>query len=390
MDTFDYLIIGGGVAGTTAAETIRRRDPNGSIAIVSAEPHRLYSRILLSKPQVYSGEYDAERLFLKTEQWYREQRITFLGGVLATGHDPHRHIVSLSDANSIEYGNLLLALGTTPHAYAPVGAGPDDVLQLHSMDDALLLRRRLSSQNSRVVSVGKGFISFEAAWITHSLGAEVTVLNRRDYPFFGTVAEEQGVQLRAAIEEAGAVYRAGSEITALREGEMGREAQLSEGAALPFDLIVAGIGVTTPSGWLHRVDRTADGAVLVGRNLATNVPGVWAAGDGAVIRDNGMRCGNWAQAMVMGRLAGENMAGDPDAQHAFAHVPVFTTQGFGQMLAFVGDVRMLPGDNAEVEGVSADASVRRIQREGKLVGAVLLNQPQLVGSLIGEIEQTGV
>ena len=48
-----YLIIGGGVAGTTAAETIRSRDKEAGIAIVSDEPYRFYSRPIAYHPQLF-------------------------------------------------------------------------------------------------------------------------------------------------------------------------------------------------------------------------------------------------------------------------------------------------------------------------------------------------
>ena len=388
MDEFDYLIVGGGIAGTTAAETIRKRDPDGSIAVVSGEPHRLYSRILLSKPQVYRGEYDASRLFLKTEDWYHQNRITLISGRRAVSYDPHKHAVGLGDGEQLIYGKLLLALGTTPHAYEPGGALPGEVLQLQTIDDALELRKRLTQPTTRVLVVGKGFVSFETAWIAHEMGAEVTVLNRNAYPFFGTITPAQGAQIRKAIVGQGALYRHEAEIRQLVGDPGRRRAILNNQEELPYDVLVAGVGVSTPSGWLHRIDRTSDGAVLVNARLATNVPSVWAAGDGSVLRDTEMRCGNWAQATAMGRTAGENMVCDPDQQNTFTHVPVFTTQGFGQTLAFVGNVRTQGETEVEDEQVSEEASVRRIKRAGSTIGAIILNRPQLVGELMSEIERT--
>ena len=380
----DYLIIGGGIAGTTAAETIRSRDLQGSIAIVSGESYRLYSRILLSKPQVYEGEFVGEKLFIKTENWYDENSIQLIVGKRAVAHNPHRKTVTLDDGTEIEYGRMLLAMGTVPHTFEPEGATQEDILQLQTIDDALKLRKVLAARK-RVLVVGRGFISFEAAWIAHSLGAGVHVLNRGAYPFSGTVSKQQGEQLRDAMNAADAVtYMENVEIASIQDGPDGREAILHSGSTVPFDVIIAGIGVSTASGWLHRVDRTPDGAALINAKLETNVPSVWAAGDGSVFREGGIRAGNWARSLQMGRVAGSNMAGDIDAQDVFSMVSVFTTQGFGQMLAFVGETRHNDGIETQDENVG-EGSVRKFIQGGKIVGAVVLNSPQDVGALQQEI-----
>ena len=106
-----YLIIGGGVAGTTAAETLRQNDPAGSITIVSDEPYPFYSRIMLSKPNFFLGKIPFENIFLKKENWYKEHNINFMGGVSASDLDSQKKIVSLSNGQIIEYEKLLLAIG---------------------------------------------------------------------------------------------------------------------------------------------------------------------------------------------------------------------------------------------------------------------------------------
>ena len=78
MKSVKYLIIGGGVAGTTAAETLRQLDAVASIAIVSDEPYRLYSRIMLSKPNFFLQKIPFEQIWLKTESWYKEKNIEWL------------------------------------------------------------------------------------------------------------------------------------------------------------------------------------------------------------------------------------------------------------------------------------------------------------------------
>lgn len=110
MEKYKYLIIGGGVAGTTAAETLRGRDKDGSIAIVSDEP-RFYSRIMLSKPNFFLEKIPFDSVWLRKEGWYEENKIEFLEGAVAVKLDIKTKIVELKDGKILQYEKLLLATG---------------------------------------------------------------------------------------------------------------------------------------------------------------------------------------------------------------------------------------------------------------------------------------
>ena len=103
MDRLHYLIFGGGIAGTTAAETIRKEDGGGSIVIISDEPYRLYSRIMLSKPNFFLGKIPFEQIWLKKESWYGENNVKLITGRSAVQLDAAAKIVSLDDQTDIEY-----------------------------------------------------------------------------------------------------------------------------------------------------------------------------------------------------------------------------------------------------------------------------------------------
>ena len=96
MQTYTYVILGGGIAGTTAAETIRKKDATGKIAIVSDEPHVCYSRVLLSKPGWVLGEQPFDNVWLKNDTWYETNNIHLFRGLTATAintDERYRHTV---------------------------------------------------------------------------------------------------------------------------------------------------------------------------------------------------------------------------------------------------------------------------------------------------------
>src|SRR3989344_4178551 len=100
MERYDYLVIGGGIAGGIAAEGLREGGPSGSIAIVSDERHPLYSRVLL--PNYVKGLADRERVFLKKTEEYRAKRIELLAGETAERLDAAGRTLRLSSGPAIE------------------------------------------------------------------------------------------------------------------------------------------------------------------------------------------------------------------------------------------------------------------------------------------------
>ena len=109
MTRYDYLIIGGGLAGVTAAETIRVEDPRGSIAIVGDEPHILYSRVLI--PSYLKGKISRHQLFLRRSEDFSEKQIDLLLGAQVTAVDPARKEVAFADRDPIAYQKLLITSG---------------------------------------------------------------------------------------------------------------------------------------------------------------------------------------------------------------------------------------------------------------------------------------
>src|SRR3989338_6224558 len=160
MEKVKYLIIGGGVAGTTAAETIRQNDEDGDILIVSDEPYRLYSRIMLSKPNFFLGKIPFDQIWLKQESWYEEKRITLASGKSAVGLDAKNKIIRLDDKTEIRFDKLLLAVGGCARKWGIDGAEKTGIFYLRTLDDAKAVIG--GEKSSRLaVSVGGGFISFE-------------------------------------------------------------------------------------------------------------------------------------------------------------------------------------------------------------------------------------
>lgn len=390
MQKFTYLIIGGGIAGTTATETIRQQDPDGSIAIVSDEPYRLYSRLMLSKPNFFLEKIPFEQIWLKKESWYKENKIELIAGKKAAGFDPFKKIVKLNSGQNIGYEKLLLAIGGCPRLWPVPGADKQGVFYLRTLDDAQAVINAVKTAK-QAITIGGGFISFEMCEMLRMAGIEVILILRESYYWEPTLDEVSGRMIESALERGGVKIIRNAEVAEIKGEKNVSGVILKNGQEIDCDMIIAGIGVFCPMEWLKSSGLGVNRGILSNEYLETNLPDVWTAGDAAEFSDlvlgEQVQLGNWVNAQVQGRVAGANMAGKHEP---FRMVSFYTTQGFGITIAFVGDVRpdkdrlIIPRGSKE-----SNSYGRIIVKDGEVIGATLINRtPEL--SVISKIIEKDV
>jgi nitrite reductase (NADH) large subunit len=394
MSNFKYLIIGGGVAGVTAAETIRQNDLIGSIAIISDEPYLLYSRVMLSKPYFFLGKVPFDQIWLKKEQWYKDKNIIFLGGKTASSLDPSTKKVKLSDGSEISYDKLLIATGTAVRKADVIGADKKGVHYLRSLEDGKGIMEGIKG-TKEAVTVGGGFIGFEMADLMHLAGFKTTVILRGSYFWDPVLDEASGSIIENAMKGSGVDILYDNEIVEIKGGEDVEGIVLKDCPPgktvkeLPCQTVIYGIGTTSQLDWVKASGVTVNRGILVDEFMETNVKDVWTAGDIAEYKDllleENVQMGNWVSAHEQGRIAGLGMAGK---RQAFRFVSFYTTQGFGITVAFVGDAS--PGADRTIisRGSVESGSLGRIIIVGKeLIGATLIDRTQEMGTISKLIEQ---
>jgi NAD(P)H-nitrite reductase large subunit len=372
---FDYLVIGGGVAGTTAAETVRANDAAGTICIVNDEPHPLYSRVMLSKPEWFLGKISFDHIWLKTLAWYTEKRITYLGGVRAVKLLPDKKQVHLSNGLELEYGKLLLALGTSVRRWSIPGADKKGIYYLRTLDDGQAVVEAVKTKK-HPVTVGGGFISFEMDDLFRLANLPVTHLLRESYYWEPLIDEASGHMIEDALTKAGVTLKKNVEAKAVLGDESVEELELSNGDRIPCDMAMVGIGAAPVLDWLKDSGLDMQRGIRANKYLETNLPDVWAAGDAAeyedVLLEESIELGNWVNATEQGRTVGANMAG---TKKEFVFVSFYTTQGMGISIAFVGDVRVLPDRTIVKRGSPESGSYARIiVAHDEVEGATMINR----------------
>ena len=382
MQHFDYLIVGGGIAGTTAAETIRQYDAGGSIAIVNDEVHPLYSRVMLSKPEWFLGRISFDHIWLKHPGWYVEHGIAYLAGQTAVKLDPTQKVLTLKDGLELGYGKLLLAPGASVRRWTIPGADKRGIYAVKTLDDGAAIIDAIATKK-RAVTVGGGFISFEMDDLFRLKGLEVTHLIRESYYWEPLLDGKSGRMIETAIEKGGVRLLRNAEAQEVVGGASVEGLILTDGMKLDCDMIVCGIGTYAPIEWLRPAGLAVGRGILTNEYLETNLPDVWAAGDAAefkdTILDENVQLGNWVNATEHGRTAGKNMTGKHEL---FVFVSFYTTQGLGISIAFAGDVRVFP-DRTIIERGSPELNsyARVILKGNEVEGATMMNRTKELTTL---------
>ncbi|MDO8560506.1 MAG: FAD-dependent oxidoreductase [bacterium] len=384
---YDYCIIGGGVAGTTAAETLRQRDAGASIAVVSDEPHRFYSRILLSKPNFFLGKIPFDQIWLKIPQWYREQKIVLLAGKRATAVDAAAHTVTLGGKTTLRYGKLLIATGAQAVPWPAAGADKKGVLYLRTLDDAKAIIAAIKKAK-RAVCVGSGFTSFEMCEMLTMAGLQVTLVMREPHYWDPLLDEQSGNMIEAALLSGGVKIHRNALVKTVDGRAKVSGVTLESGQNIPCELIVAGVGARPDLSWLQGSAVKINRGILADEYLKTSAPDVYTAGDCAefndLILDEHVLLGNWVNAQMHGKLAAANMLGE---RQPFKLVSFYTAMGFGLTIAFAGDVRS-QGRQAITRGPQGNTFARLIVDEhDELVGATFINRTNELASVCKLIEK---
>ncbi|MCK5027352.1 MAG: NAD(P)/FAD-dependent oxidoreductase, partial [Candidatus Pacebacteria bacterium] len=343
MQEFKYLIIGGGIAGTTAAETVRQKDSEGSIAIVNDEPYRLYSRVMLSKQNWFLGKIPFERIWLKTEKWYQEKNIAFLGGKTATSLNKENKTVTLDNGDIVKYEKLLIATGGQARMWPVQGANKQGIHYCRTLDQGKGILNA-SKTAKKAVIIGSGFVSFEIAELFKLSGIDVTIVMREDH-YWEPLLEKAGADI---VEKAIAVFGIhlikNVEVQEVLGKDHVESVLLKNGEKIDCDIIVCGIGIVFDNTWLQDTGIEINRGIVTNEYLETTQPDIWAAGDIAeyddIILEECLQMCNWANAREHGRIAGLNMAGE---KTPYKFVSFYNAQGMGMNIAFIGNIR--PSEN---------------------------------------------
>lgn len=315
-DDASLIIAGASYAGLQIATSARDLGYEGRIVMVGDEPHLPYQRPPLSKG-LLTGKSTAEKLVIRNEEFYRDNRIDLRLGQRVTRISPEQRTVQLGDGRVLDYGWLALTTGARCRPLNVPGADLDGVIALRTQDDGLRIARYATAVKSACV-IGGGFIGLEVAAALQSSGVRVTVVEAQSRLLARNFPPAMSDYVLRAHCTRGVRVELGRGVLALHgaDGHV-TSVELSDGVTIPCELVVIGIGVVPNAELAAEAGIATDNGILVDACGRTSVERILAAGDVA-----NMLLPSWGAETSAARYRLESIQAANDGARACASVVV--------------------------------------------------------------------
>ncbi|MBS6525619.1 MAG: NAD(P)/FAD-dependent oxidoreductase [Peptoniphilaceae bacterium] len=371
MKTYNYLIVGAGIAGVTAAKEIRKHDKEGSILLLGNEKVRPYFRIQLT---AILGDEAPEIPYLDKEGWEEKLALDVKPGAEVVSVDFDAMTVALADGEKIQGEKILLANGS--HSSVPPFKNNElkGIFTLRNWDDLMTIQSYIKGfeDTKHIAVIGGGLLGLEAANSLKKSGHVVAIINRSEYLLSKQLDRELGMMLNEEMKDLGfMVFTEKSTKAFIGEDEV-RGIEFDDGTAADFDMVLISAGVRPNTELFKDTGLEVNKGVIVDSHLMTNKANVWAAGDVAEVEGRVM--GIWPASRAMGKVAGANMAGgDGTYENPKAHtkLDLDTIQIFSAGKIGEGDVYFYD---------DGDIHHRLYAIDGKVTGAVLYGDTSAMGT----------
>jgi 3-phenylpropionate/trans-cinnamate dioxygenase ferredoxin reductase subunit len=397
-----FVIVGAGLAGAKAAETLRNEGFDGRVVLLGAEAERPYERPPLSK-EYLRGEAGREKVYVHEDGFYEENEIELRVRTSVAAVDAASRAVVLDSGERIAFDRLLLATGAAPRKLEVPGHDLEGIHYLRDVEDSDLLRARLDTGSGHAVVVGAGWIGAEAAASARTKGLDVTLVEVTEVPLERVLGYKLGEIYRDIHVDHGVDFRGGVAVEHFEGGSDGavERVVLGDGSAIECDFVVVGVGVLPRVQVAHTSGVEVQNGVVVDDKLESSVPGVFAAGDIAnamhPVVGRRIRVEHWANALNQGPAAARNMLG---AGQPYERVPYFFSDQYDvgmeysgfptdwDRVVFRGDVaarefiafwlsesRVVAGMNVNVWDVTYP--IQELVRSGRVVDPARLTDPDV-------------
>ncbi|MFF0286282.1 NAD(P)/FAD-dependent oxidoreductase [Streptomyces sp. NPDC005262] len=371
-----FVIVGGGLAGAKAAETLRAEGFSGRVILVGDERDHPYERPPLSKGYL-AGKEARESVFVHETAWYAGADVELHLGQPVTAIDRDARSVELGDGTVIHYDKLLLATGAEPRRLDIPGtdlAGVHHLRRLAHADRLKNVLAALGRDNGHLVIAGAGWIGLEVAAAARGYGAEVTVVEPEATPLLRVIGPELGQIFTELHSDHGVRFHFGTRLTEIiGQDGMVLAARTDDGEEHPAHDVLAAIGAApraalAEAAGLAIAARGDGGGIAVDASLRTSDPDIYAAGDVAnmphPLFGTRLRVEHWANALNSGPAAARAMLG---RDVGYDRVPYFFSDQYDLGLEYSGwappgsyDQVVIRGDAGKREFIAFWLKDRRV------------------------------
>jgi 3-phenylpropionate/trans-cinnamate dioxygenase ferredoxin reductase subunit len=351
------VIIGGGMAGGSAAATLRDEGFSGPVVLLSREQNVPFGRPPLSKTYLRSEE-DLAGWYVRPAGWYAEHDVELRDGVVVAAVDPAAHTVTLDSGAEIRYEKVLIATGGRNRRIEADGADLPGIHYLRTVAQCDAIKQEAVRGRTAVI-VGMGFIGCEVAASLTQLGVRVTAVFPGRDPLERVLGDQVAGVMSAIHRTNGVELLAGEQVAAFEGTSRVAAAVSRSGRRIECDFAVAGVGIEPD---IPAVGVEQQNGILVDERCRASAPDVYAAGDLANHLHplfGRIRVEHYNNAEKQGAAAARSMLGST-APYDYVHS--FWSDQYDHKLEYVGHVEKW--DQFVVRG-----SVR----DGKLIGIYLVD-----------------
>jgi nitrite reductase (NADH) large subunit len=360
------LIIGNGVAGMTAAETIRAADKSCAITILSDEPYAFYSRPRLI--EFLADTATVDQITIHARNWYEKNAIELLDSVIIIGVDSAAKTIKANNGKIYQYDKLVIASGATSFLPPVPGADLAKVFTLRTIQDAEKIKT-VAREKKNAVVIGGGLLGIEVANSLSVLGVKVLVVELLDRLLPRQLDHDGSAMVRRLLERKGLLFCTGKQTGAVEKSNDQRLIRLNDGSEITTDFIVFSAGVRSDFRCVNNTPVIHNKGIIVDEFMRTNVPAIYACGD--VAEYNSVTSGLWQPAREQGMTCGNHIVG---IERPYKNsVPSTRLKVAGIDFASIGEIEIKEGVDATVEkDENAGVYKKLFTRDNVPVGAILI------------------
>jgi NAD(P)H-nitrite reductase large subunit len=366
-----FVVIGDGIAGSSAAETLREEAPDADITVITEEGEALYNRILIK--EFAKGKLPEAPISIHEESWYADRDIDLRLNTVVTNIDPDGHTIRTHEGETLDYDKLLVATGGTPTQLPVDNSDAEGVHHFWTFQDARRIKESAESGETAVI-VGAGLLGIDLAAICGAQGIDAKYLMRGNSWWRYALSEEGAEIMHGAMRDVGVkpVFESGVDHFEADDDGHVTAAVDPNGDRYECDWAGVAIGLNFNTEILQDTDVELDDGVVVDEYMQTTVDDIYAAGDltrfyDTILGDMGQN-GSWGSAKSQGSVAATNMVNGPEEE--FRWVSSYSITHFDFPFLSFGHPT-IGEDHAEAK--YSDTEWRRLAfKNGKIVGGVLI------------------
>ncbi len=361
------IIIGNGVAGITAAKTVREQSPDAAIDVFTDEQYHYYFRPKLIA--FLAGLCELNDLYAYPAAWYEKQKINVHFGATIKKFDPAEKTITTTNG-SLSFDKLLVANGSSPFLPPIPGINREGIFTLRTINDARVIQDYARKVKKAVV-MGGGLLGLESAWALQKIGVTVTVLEYFTRLLPRQLDKEGAQVLLDRINALGIEVKLSCSTEEFLGDKKISGVRTKDGELIEADLALVSAGVKPNLQLASQAELKINKGVVVDGMLKSSRDDIYAAGD--IAEFNGLIYGIIPPAIEQAKTAAANMIGDKPAAYN-GTTPTTTLKVMGIDLSCMGISNPETGNFELLKKEDKEKGIYKklVLQENRLVGAIWL------------------